>query len=148
MRKAVRLVAIAQSHVFSARLRALYALLIVLAALVACSCPPPAPSISSISPSSATAGGNSFVLTINGSNFHSASVVTWNGASLPVTFINSNQLTATVPATDIAQAGTAVVLVLDPPSGGTTSVSSTGTASTSPTCGGSDSNNVSFTVSQ
>ena len=70
-----------------------------------------APVISSLSPSSATAGGAAFTLTVNGSNFVSGAVVNWNGTALTTTFVSSSQLTASVPASDIAAAGTASVTV-------------------------------------
>src|SRR5262249_59521668 len=65
----------------------------------------PVPSLTSISPSSATAGGPGFTLTVNGSNFVSASVVQVNGANRTTTFVSSTQLTAAIPATDTASAG-------------------------------------------
>ena len=78
-------------------------------------------SITSLSPSSATAGGGAFTLTVNGSGFSPSlnslqgpvpgSVVQWNGAALQTTFISSTQLTAAVPAGDLASAGTAQVSV-------------------------------------
>lgn len=46
----------------------------------------PIPTVSSLSPSSATPGGSSFTLTVNGSNFTaSGSTVKWNGTSLTTT---------------------------------------------------------------
>ncbi len=44
-----------------------------------------APSISSLSPSSATAGGAAFTLTINGTNFTSAAAVNWGTTALATT---------------------------------------------------------------
>jgi hypothetical protein len=114
-----------------------------LATVVSCSCPG-APSITSISPSSSTAGGSQFVLTINGNNFISYSIVDFNGSSFTPSLVNSHQLVATIPAADIAQAGTLPVFVLNPPESGTST--SGGITTTKPTCGGNDSNAVSFTV--
>jgi alpha-D-ribose 1-methylphosphonate 5-triphosphate synthase subunit PhnH len=80
----------------------------------------PVPKATSLSPSSALAGGASFTLTVNGSNFVSTSSVEWNGAKLATTFVSSIQLTASVRATDIKTAGSAQVTVVNPaPSGGT-----------------------------
>jgi len=68
------------------------------------------PTTTSISPSSATAGDPGFTLTVNGTNFSSTlSTVTWNGANRTTSFVNSTQLTATIPATDISTAGSASV---------------------------------------
>ncbi len=70
------------------------------------------PTISSLSPTCATAGGPQFTLTVNGTNFISTSTVKWNGTALATTFVSSTQLTATVPASLIATAGTASVTVV------------------------------------
>ena len=78
----------------------------------------PPPAITSLNPSSATAGGAAFTLTVNGSNFITGAVVRWNTTALTTTFIGPTQLTATVPAALIAAQGSASVTVL---SGGVTS---------------------------
>jgi uncharacterized protein (TIGR03437 family) len=67
--------------------------------------------VSSLSPSSAAAGGAAFTLTVNGSNFASAAVVEWNGTALQTAFVSATQLTATVSANLIAVAGTAAISV-------------------------------------
>lgn len=70
---------------------------------------------SPISPTSAKAAGDAFTLTVNGpsggGNFQMGDVVTWNGTVLATTFVNSGQLTASVPANDIASIGSASVAV-------------------------------------
>ena len=78
----------------------------------------PALTLSSISPATAVSGGGPFTLTVNGTNFASGYTVQWNGSSRQTTFTSSTQLTAAIPATDIATAGTAQVTVLNPASGG------------------------------
>jgi hypothetical protein len=85
----------------------------------------PLPALKSISPSSATAGGASFTLTVDGTGFISASAVTWNGSALATTYVSATQLTATVPASDIAAAGTAQITVPNPAPGGGTSSAQT-----------------------
>ena len=92
----------------------------------------PTPVLSTISPVSAVVGQPSLVLTVNGSNFLASSVVDWNGSALTTTFVNSQQLTATVPPSAIAQAGTAQVAVYTPAPGGGSSASANFTI-TSPT---------------
>jgi hypothetical protein len=68
------------------------------------------PTTTSISPTSATVGSGLFTLTVNGTNFITgSSTVTWNGVAKPTTFVNSTQLTAVIPASDIVSAGTANV---------------------------------------
>ena len=83
------------------------------------------PALTSLSPSSAAAGSASFTLTVTGSNFESAPVVQWNGTPLATTFLSPTQLTAPVPASDIASAGTASITVVNPPPGGGTSATLT-----------------------
>jgi LmbE family N-acetylglucosaminyl deacetylase len=78
----------------------------------------PVPTTTSLSPSSATAGGAAFTLTVNGTNFISGSVVRWNGTDRTTTYVSSTQLTASILAADIATAGTASVTVFNPPPGG------------------------------
>ena len=46
----------------------------------------PAPTLSSVSPSSATAGGSAFTLTLTGTNFINGSVVRWNGSNRTTTY--------------------------------------------------------------
>lgn len=70
------------------------------------------PNITSITPSTATAGGPAFALTVNGSGFQSGAVVQWNGIQLATTFVRSSRLTASVPANLIASAGTAQITAL------------------------------------
>ena len=67
---------------------------------------PPPPTITSLSPTSVTAGGSAFTLTINGTNFHPGSqtnIVTWensvqNGGDLTATYVSATKLTVVVPA--------------------------------------------------
>ncbi|HUL60809.1 MAG TPA: hypothetical protein VLU43_16120, partial [Anaeromyxobacteraceae bacterium] len=72
---------------------------------------PPAPVIATISPSSVTAGGPWFTLTVTGSGFAASSYVTWNGSSLATTFVDGSTLTATVPSYDTYYSGTAQITV-------------------------------------
>lgn len=63
------------------------------------------PSITSISPSSAVAGGPSFNLSVTGSNFSAGSVLYWNTTPLSTTIQGPTQLTALVPSQLIAGSG-------------------------------------------
>jgi hypothetical protein len=85
------------------------------------------PTVTSITPSTAVAGGPAFTLTVTGTNFTSTSVVQWNGNSRTTSFVDATRLTAAIPATDIAQPATATVRV------------ATGTT---------NSNSVNFTITQ
>ncbi len=78
----------------------------------------PVPSVSSLNPSSSNAGDSGFGLVVNGSNFINGSVVRWNGVDRATTYVNSTSVTATIPATDIATAGSASVTVFNPAPGG------------------------------
>ncbi len=50
--------------------------------------------ITSLSPASAISGGPAFTLTVNGYGFTSDTVVEWNNAPLPTTYVSPTQLTA------------------------------------------------------
>ncbi|MBZ5697152.1 MAG: IPT/TIG domain-containing protein [Acidobacteriia bacterium] len=67
-----------------------------------------------VSPGSATVGGPAFTLTANGSGFVTGAIILWNGTQLPTVLVSSIQLTATVPASSIATAGSAQVAVQIP----------------------------------
>jgi hypothetical protein len=81
----------------------------------------PVPAITSIAPTSAVAGGAAFNLTVNGTGFFSYTIVNWNGANRPTTFVSSMQLTAAIPATDILTGGIATITAFNPPPVGGTS---------------------------
>jgi uncharacterized protein (TIGR03437 family) len=80
--------------------------------------PNPKPTITSLSPLSATVGAGSSVLTINGSGFISSSSATFNGAIHSASLVSSNQLTITLGAADLSTAGTFAVVVTNPSPGG------------------------------
>ena len=90
--------------------------------------PNPVPTISSLIPSCAPAGGQTFQLSVNGSNFVASSVVRWNGSDRPTTIGSSfsgPMLKAQIPASDIAASATAAVTVFNPAPGGGSSNTST-----------------------
>ncbi len=93
--------------------------------------PNPLPAITNLNPNTAQAGSAAFTLTINGTGFISNSLVKWNGQDRTTTFVSATQLTAQIPASDVANTGTAQVTVVNPPSSGG---------------GGGTSNAVSFTI--
>jgi hypothetical protein len=78
--------------------------------------PPPAsqPALNTLSPSTATAGGPAFTLTVNGTNLVSGAEVRWNGAARSTTFVSATQVRAAITAADIAAPGTAQVTVVNP----------------------------------
>jgi len=73
--------------------------------------PPPGPTLSSIVPSSAVAGASGLTVQANGTNFATSSTVQWNGSSLQTMFVSSTQLTALIPANDLAATGSAQVSI-------------------------------------
>ncbi len=74
-------------------------------------------------PDATAPGGPQFTLTVNGTGFVSNSTVNWNTTPLATTFVSRSQLTAVVPAADIAKASTGWVTVVNPaPGGGTSNV--------------------------
>jgi hypothetical protein len=83
----------------------------------------PAPVASSLSPASATSGSASLTLTVNGGSFVASSVVRWNGADRPTTFVSATQLRATIAAADLVTVRTVPVTVFTPAPGGGTSAS-------------------------
>jgi hypothetical protein len=80
--------------------------------------PNPTPTLSSLNPTSVIAGGGAFILTINGTGFLDQSVVRWNDAPRPTTFVSSKQLTAALSAGDMAVVSGARVTVATPAPGG------------------------------
>jgi len=84
----------------------------------------PAPSIGSLMPANAAAGGGAFVLSVNGNNFLPCSVVQWNGSARTTTFVGTNGVTASISAADIVLVGTDQVTVSNPSPGGGTSAGS------------------------
>ncbi|WP_051719184.1 DUF4394 domain-containing protein [Hymenobacter sp. IS2118] len=87
--------------------------------------PNPAPTISSLSPSSATAGDPAFTLTVTGTGFIAGSVVSFGGTARATTFVSATQVTASIPALAIAMAGTYNVTVTNAAPGGGTSAPAT-----------------------
>jgi endonuclease G len=85
----------------------------------------PVPTLSSISPSNASAGGGDFVLDVTGSNFVNSSIVRWNGLDLITVYVSSTELRANVSAANIISAGSASVTVYTPVPGGGTSIALT-----------------------
>lgn len=90
----------------------------------------PGPTLTSLSPASATAGGAAFALTVTGTNFVSGSAVQWNGSSRTTTFVSATQLQISVSAADVGASGSAAVAVFNPTPGGGLSPSMTFTIST------------------
>ncbi len=74
-----------------------------------------------LSPEEAAPGSKAITLTVYGTGFDSDAVVYWNGVALTTTFKTAEELTASVPATDLTTAETGLVTVKN----GTGTVSNT-----------------------
>jgi hypothetical protein len=79
------------------------------------------PSINTITPGTVAAGGPDQAIALLGSNFMSGSVVSFNGQNLPTTYNSATSLTATIPTSLLAAAGSFPVVVTNPIAGGSTS---------------------------
>jgi len=71
----------------------------------------PAQTLTSLTPSSANAGGTGLTLVVNGNGFTDKSVVLWNGSARSTQFGTSQKLTATLSANDLGTPGTNTIAV-------------------------------------
>jgi hypothetical protein len=69
-------------------------------------------------PTAVAPGGPGLSLTVSGTGFVSGATVNFDGKPLNTTFVDSQHLTALVPASAVAVAQTASVAVVNPPPGG------------------------------
>jgi uncharacterized protein (TIGR03437 family) len=72
------------------------------------------PAITSLTPSSVTAGGSVFTLTVNGSGFVEGSQIQFGGFALPTSFVSGATLFALVPPAATATPANIVVIVINP----------------------------------
>ena len=79
----------------------------------------PSYSLTELSPASADTGSGSLQLAASGDGFTQQSVIDFNGAALPTTFVSSTSLTATAPAGALDCGGAVPVGVTDPTLGST-----------------------------
>ena len=78
-----------------------------------------APATASIVPASGSAGGASFTLTVNGTNFvNGKSTIRFNGSDRTTTYVSTTQLKATIPASDLLALGSFPVAVFNAAGGG------------------------------
>ncbi|MGA8702058.1 MAG: FG-GAP-like repeat-containing protein [Candidatus Sulfotelmatobacter sp.] len=69
-------------------------------------------------PTAVSPGSSEFTLNVSGTGFVSSATVNFNRTALATTFVDSEHLTATVPAADVENAKTAVATVVNPGPGG------------------------------
>jgi S-layer family protein len=84
---------------------------------------PAGPIITGLSPSTVTAGSADFPLTVNGSGFVSGCTIRFKGSNRTTTLVSGTQLTTTIPATDIATAGSPEITVYNPSYGTSNAIS-------------------------
>jgi len=84
----------------------------------------PVPIITAMAPSTIVAGSSGFNIQIYGSNFESTSSVKIDNGSRGTTFINPYELTAFIPMTDVAAAGSRNITVTNTSSGNTSAAQS------------------------
>jgi len=75
------------------------------------------PVLNSISPTSASAGGPTFTMTLTGRHFHSDTIFFFGGTELASMTINDTTMTATIDSTYIVTPGTIDVWVTGIPGG-------------------------------
>ena len=81
---------------------------------------PTGASILTLAPSGVVFGSPSFTITVNASSingFQTNSVVEWNGTKLASSYVDTQTITAVVPASYVTKVGTAYVDVYAPQSG-------------------------------
>lgn len=78
----------------------------------------PVPVITTISPATRVHGTTGFTLTVTGNKFVPGSKVRWNGVVKSTVYVSPTQLQATIPAADIATAGSRAVTVINAAPGG------------------------------
>jgi hypothetical protein len=76
------------------------------------------PFLISVTPSTVAAGGPTFMLIVNGTNFNGGAQIQFNTSFLPTTIVSSKQARAEVPATLIETAGKVPIRLINPGGGG------------------------------
>ena len=83
----------------------------------------PSPAITTLNPTTVTAGSPPFTLFVTGTNFVHNSQVYWNGTVRPTTFDNGMRVRAAIDAENVTLTGTVSITVSNPaPGGGTSNV--------------------------
>lgn len=69
-------------------------------------------------PTAVSPGSPGFTLSVSGTGFVPGATINLNGIPLATTFVDSGHLTTTIPAANVANAGTIAVTVVNPAAGG------------------------------
>jgi uncharacterized protein YjdB len=78
----------------------------------------PVPVVNGLMPDLAMAGGPGFTLVVTGAGFAVDAQILWGGQTRTTQQVSSTELRATIPAADIATAGSNIVTVVNPSPGG------------------------------
>jgi hypothetical protein len=82
--------------------------------------PNPIPTIASVNPTNTAVNSqNSVSVNITGTNFQQGAIVTFNGSSMPTTFVSATQLTVALLPGFLTTPGAFPIVVIDPAPGGT-----------------------------
>jgi hypothetical protein len=81
----------------------------------------PVPKVFSLAPTSVPRNSPVFGLILNGAGFTESSVINWNGAAMPTTYISNNVLTTLIPGANLSTSGIFPITVTNPSPGGGTS---------------------------
>jgi len=85
----------------------------------------PVPTVASVSPATAPAGSPDVAITVTGSNFVAGAQVLWDGVALASSaYVSGTSMTATIPAGELAAAGSGIIRVSNPTPGGGASAGS------------------------
>jgi YD repeat-containing protein len=90
------------------------------------------PTLTALTPSTAVAGSPQFDMAVDGANFLTGAVVTFNGQSRPTTVVSGERLSAAIAASDIQVAGAYSVTVINPGATGGTSATATFSVTSAP----------------
>lgn len=80
--------------------------------------PNPVPTVASVTPNSVAAGAPDTTVTISGNGFISSSIANLNGQALKTAFVSATQITAVIPAGNLAAGAINNITVTNPPPGG------------------------------
>ena len=94
------------------------------------------PTLDALGTDSVTTGSGELVLAVTGGQFVSTSVVQVDGAPVTTAFVSAGMLSATIPAAQLATAGSLEITVATPAPGGGTSAPQTLTVEEPPSGGG------------
>jgi FG-GAP-like repeat/Putative Ig domain/FG-GAP repeat len=74
-------------------------------------------------PTAVSPGSPDFILKVSGTGFLKGATINFSGTALTTTFVDSDHLSATVPAANVVNAGTATIAAVNPaPGGGSSNV--------------------------